>query len=324
MEWITGELRKLADLKAAKAINEEEHDALRKKILEGDLGSGPAAGVEKDLAEHFADEALKKHQAWRHAFEDFKLQEAAWNEEDLPGKQETFLNMAKGGGVSELERMLGFYALYGTNADLKFFQALVATVPDERRIEYHNWYVARAKGEAFLAQHGAAIAAGAPPLFGPMKEYGALNVALLKGAGRDGVYGSGSAGQPCFDKAEGGMGATPLNKTIFAAGYPVPVVDGYVDLGIVEQAVDWLDGRIKELETAMEAAKVAVPPPARAPPKKKAPPQQQQQYHNQGYNNQGYNTGGYHHGGYTQGGRARGGSGRGGRGGRGGGYQGNW
>ena len=175
MEWITGELRKLADLKAAKAINDEEHEALRKKILEGDLGGGPAAGVEKDLAEHFADEALKKHQAWRHAFEDFKLQEAAWNEEDLPGKQETFLNMAKGGGVSELERMLGFYALYGTNADLKFFQALIATVPDERRIEYHNWYVARAKGEAFLAQHGAAIAAGAPPLFGPMKEYGALN-----------------------------------------------------------------------------------------------------------------------------------------------------
>jgi len=59
-----------------------------------------------------------------------------------------------------------------------------------------------------------------------MKEYGALNVALLKGAGRDGVYGSGSAGQPCFDKAEGGGGAAPLNKTIFASGYPVPVVDG--------------------------------------------------------------------------------------------------
>ena len=94
------------------------------------------------------------------------------------------------------------------------------------RYEYHNWYVARAKGEPFLAQHGAAIAAGAPPLFGPMKEYGALNVALLKGAGRDGVYGSGSAGQPCFDKAEGGGGAAPLNKTIFASGYPVPVVDG--------------------------------------------------------------------------------------------------
>ena len=80
MEWITGELRKLADLKAAKAINDEEHEVLRKKILEGGLSGGPAAGVEKDLAEHFADEALKKHQAWRHAFEDFKLQEAAWRE----------------------------------------------------------------------------------------------------------------------------------------------------------------------------------------------------------------------------------------------------
>ena len=46
MEWITGELRKLADLKAAKAINDEEHEVLRKKILEGGLSGGPAAGRE--------------------------------------------------------------------------------------------------------------------------------------------------------------------------------------------------------------------------------------------------------------------------------------
>jgi len=175
-------------------------------------------------------------------------------------------------------------------------------------------------GDAFLSQHGATIAAGAPPLFGSQKEFGPLNVALLKQTGRE-ITGAGPKRTGCFEpQAE----QPQDSKVIFAAGYPVPVVDGYVDLGIVEQAVDWLDGRIKELETAMEAAKVAVPPPARAPPKKKAPPQQQQQYHNQGYNNQGYNTGGYHHGGYTQGGRARGGRGRGGRGGRGGGYQGNW
>ena len=237
MEWITGELRKLTDLKASGQINEEEHAALKKKVLEGGLVA-PAA-PEKDLVDHFASEALKKHQAWRHAFEDFQLQEAAWKEEDLPSRQETFLNMAKGGGVSPLERMLAFYALYGTIADVRFFQALIATVPDDRRIEYHNWYVARARGEAFLAQFGSEIAAGAPPLFGPQKEFGALNVALLKTCGRE-VYGSGRRGQPCFE--EGDAPAGGVTKTIFAAGYPVAVVDGYVDLGIVEEAVSWLDG----------------------------------------------------------------------------------
>ena len=37
------------------------------------------------------------------------------------------------------------------------------------------------------------------------------------------------------------------------------MVDEYVDLGIVEEAINWLDLRIKELEAAMEAAKVAIP-----------------------------------------------------------------
>ena len=315
MEWITGELRKLTDLKASGQINEEEHAALKKKVLEGGLVA-PAA-PEKDLVDHFASEALKKHQAWRHAFEDFQLQEAAWKEEDLPSRQETFLNMAKGGGVSPLGRMLAFYALYGTNADVRFFQALIATVPDDRRIEYHNWYVARARGEAFLAQFGSEIAAGAPPLFGPQKEFGALNVALLKTCGRE-VYGSGRRGQPCFE--EGDAPAGGVTKTIFAAGYPVAVVDGYVDLGIVEEAVSWLDGRIVQLEAALADAKVQAPPPARPQPKRSAP---RKDPAGPGYPNGGYNQGGYHNGGY--GGRARGGRPpRGGRGGRGGGYQGNW
>lgn len=160
MEWITGELRRLEDLKAAKLVTDEEFQQLRRKVLDGPV-SAPL-GDKDSLVDHFTSEALKKHQVWRHPFEDFQLQEAAWKEEDIVSKQETFLNMAKGGGVSELERMLGFYALHGTKADLCFFQALVANVPDNRRVEYHNWYVARAKGEAFLSQYGAEIVAGAP------------------------------------------------------------------------------------------------------------------------------------------------------------------
>ena len=153
MERVTGELRRIEDLKAAGLVNDAEYAALRKKVLDAPIGA--PVGDKDPLVDHFASEALKKHQVWRHPFEDFQLQEAAWKEEDTNAKQETFLNMAKGGGLSELERMLGLYAHYGTTADHAFFQALVTNVPDNRRVEYHNWYVARAKGEAFLAQYGA-------------------------------------------------------------------------------------------------------------------------------------------------------------------------
>ena len=292
MERVTGELRRIEDLKAAGLVNDAEYAALRKKVLDAPIGA--PAGDKDPLVDHFASEALKKHQVWRNPFEDFQLQEAAWKEEDTNAKQETYLNMAKGGGLSELERMLGFYALYGTKADHAFFQALVANVPDNRRVEYHNWYVARARGEAFLAQYGAEIMAGAPPLYGPQKEFGALNVALMKNCSRD-VYGAGGS-RPIFDVANA-VPAAAADKTIFASGYPVPVVDGYVDLGIVEEAINWLDLRIKELEAAMEAAKVAIPAPQRPQPSKKKPATT---YQNGGYQN-GYRSRG---GGGIRGGRA--------------------
>ena len=315
MEFISGELRRLEELRVAKHISDAEHAELRTKVLNGTL-SAPSA-TETDLAEHFQKEALRKHQAWRVQYEDFLLQEASYKEEDIHSKQDTFLNLAKANSINPLERMLSAYSLYGTNADAAFFKSLIANVPDEKRVEYHNWYVARGCGEAFLSQHGATIAAGAPPLFGSQKEFGPLNVALLKQTGRE-ITGAGPKRTGCFEVSSG----YEDSKVIFAAGYPVPVVDGYVDLGIVEQAVDWLDGRIKELEGAMEAAKVAVPPPARAPPNKKVPPQQ---YHNQGYNNQGGRGGQYNYNSYNSGysNRGRGGRNRGGRG-RGYGYQGNY
>ena len=98
------------------------------------------------------------------------------------------------------------------------------------------------------------------------------------------------------------MGGSAL-FSIYASGYPVPVVDEYVDLGIVEEAINWLDLRIKELEAAMEAAKVAIPAPQRPQPSKKKPATT------------------YQNGGYQNGYRSRGGGGiRGGRGCRGNGY----
>ena len=164
MERVTGELRRIEDLKAAGLVNDAEYAALRKKVLEAPIGA--PLGDKDPLVDHFASEALKKHQVWHHPFEDFQLQEAVWKEEDTNAKQETFPNMAKGDSLSELERMLGLYAHYGTTADHAFFQALVTNVPDNRRVEYHNWYVARAKGEAFLAQYGAGQDYGRfPPSF---------------------------------------------------------------------------------------------------------------------------------------------------------------
>ena len=316
MEFIAGELRRLADLKAAKHITDEEFEALRLKVVNGTLAA--PSSTEKDLAEHFASEALRKHQSWRVQYEDFLLQENSYKEEDLGGKKDTFLSLAKANSVTPMERMLASYSLYATNADAAFFRSLVANVPDDKRVEYHNWYVARACGEAFLSQHGAEIAAGAPPLFGPQKEFGALNVALLKQAGRE-VFGSGPRNRSCFDQAEP---PAQESRMVFAAGYAIPVDNGFVDVGIVEDAINWMDVRVKDLEAAMATAQLQAPPPQRPKPAQGKP--KSQGYGNQGYGNQGYGNQGYANQGYNQG---RGRGGRGGRGGgrsRGYGYQGNY
>ena len=304
MEFIAGELRRLKDLRAADLLTDAEHDDLKKKVLE--RGVNHASGAEKDLADHFVNESLRKHQVWRNSYEDFLVQEAAYKDEDLAMKQEAFLNMAKAGHVTPLERMLSFYSLYGTVADHKFFQSLIATVPDDRRVEYHNWYVARACGDAFLAQHGNDIAAGVPPLFGPQKEFGPFNVALMKQSRE--VHGAGPNHQGCFDTTE----HFTQSKVLYAAGYAIPIDNGFVDIGIVEEAINWLDKRVKELEAAMQE-KIPAPQYPR--------PQQQPHYAQRGRG--GYSQG---RGGRYRGGRGydRGGYDRGGRGSYGRGYQGNW
>eukprot|EP00658_Telonema_sp_P-2_P042233 TRINITY_DN3029_c0_g1_i3.p1 TRINITY_DN3029_c0_g1~~TRINITY_DN3029_c0_g1_i3.p1 ORF type:complete len:324 (+),score=16.34 TRINITY_DN3029_c0_g1_i3:95-1066(+) len=323
MDHIAGELRKLADLKAARLISDEEHGELRQKVLDGKLAN--PLSTEKELVEHFAGEALRKHQQWRVQFEDFILQEKSYKEEDSVSRNETFVNVAKAGSVTPLERMLSTYSLYGTNADLTFFKALVANVPDEKRVEYHNWYVARACGEAFLSQYGAEIAAGCPPLFGPAKEFGPLNVAILKKHARELTGSGGKPYQACFDHQVEHI--QPESKVIYAAGYAVPVDNGFVDLGIVEEAIAWLDFRVKELEAALTAAKVQVPTAERAKP---ATSRNNRYYDTNRYNNNGQgNNQGYNQS-YNQNYNAnyapRGGrGGRGNRGGRGGrGYQGNY
>ena len=94
MERVTGELRRIEDLKAAKLINDDEYNSLRKKVLEAPLAAPTA---DKDpLVDHFTSEALKKYQAWRNSFEDFQLQEAAWKEEDLPGELSTTTGTSPG------------------------------------------------------------------------------------------------------------------------------------------------------------------------------------------------------------------------------------
>jgi hypothetical protein len=306
MDQIAAELRKLNDLKAATLVSDAEFDALKAKILAGSLK--PTSSTEKELAEHFASETLRKHQTWRHQYEDFVLQETAFLDDDLATKQECFINMVKAGAVTPLERMLSFYSIYGTRAEQRFFQSLIATVADDKRVEYHNWYVARACGDAFLAQYGAQIAAGAPPLFPPDKEFGPFNVGLLKQAreaergGRE-VTGAGAMRKGCFDSSE--EVSFTGSKVIYAAGYAIPVDNGFVDIGIVEEAINWLDKRVKELETAMQAAQVQVPVPQQP-----RPPQSTYQNNGRGrggqYNYNSYNSG------YSN--RGRGGRNRGGRG----------
>ena len=312
MEKLTSELRRLEDLKASKLISEEEFVNLRRLVMEGAGETRKPADNEGALAEHFAKEQLRKHQKWRGSYEEFCQMEETWREEDTDSKQELWINLAKAGGVTQMERLLAFYGLFGTNADIKFFSSLLALCPDSKRILYHNWYVARAIGETFLVQHGQEISELEVPLFPPIKEMGALNTQVLRESLSGGEISAGGcwreAGMKDPGAEKGGAGG---NRIVTAAGYAIPVVDGYVDVTIVEDAVGWLDARVKQLEAAIVELK-ADPP---APPRQQ--PQRRQQGGYQGYQ-QGYYQQGYH------GNPGRGRGGYRGRGGRGRPYQGNY
>jgi hypothetical protein len=253
-------------------ISESEHARLKELLI--NPPPPPPVDTSKDetepLADYLAGENKKRHQKWRVPFEEFSLFEKGWMEESLERKQETFRSLAREGMTSPIEVMIATYVLFGKPEDLRFLQSLLVNASDSKRIEYHNWYVARRWGDAFLQQHGSSITSLNQPLFPFDEAFGPQNVRIFRQ--QENLEGGNPERAPekCSIFNPGTTNRThkeeSTNKTIFASGYPVQVIDGFVDLGIVEDAIGWLQGRISDLENAMRTAKVEPPQPSTPQP----------------------------------------------------------
>lgn len=275
VEKINMDLVNVKKMYDAGLLSEAEH----KKLKDDILNVTARIPEEKDeaLADYLSGESKKRHQKWRVPYEEFTLFEKGWMAEARAKKQETFRNLAREGLISPMEVMIGTYVLFGKDKDITFLQSLLVNVSDSKRIQYHNWYVAREWGEAFLQQHGLAITELTTPLFPNDDAFGPQNVRIFRqhesveGGGEKSTERVVAFGTTISPTAQPTATPQSTTKTIFAGGYPIQVVDGYVDVGVVEDAISWLQTRVTDLETAMRSAKVD--PPQAATPQPRNYPQ---------------------------------------------------
>ena len=220
------------------------------------------------LAQHFAEESLRKRQPWRNAQAEFNMMDleartmlAADGVECWKTLKATFESKVKAQLLTPLEVLACQYLLYCPDADTGrfLFAHLLLCVPPTKRVSLHNWRIFDDLPQTMKLTHGAAVEKMSNPLFPSVKALDALNETLLSQALEMTAVGGGTrtkslyaprAATTMFDEATGQIQST----TPYGAGYPLPVVDkdgiqtGVADLGVVEAHFDALAARIQQLE----------------------------------------------------------------------------
>jgi hypothetical protein len=176
--------------------------------------------------------------------------------------RDTYVQMARSGGLSNFQRIICGTFLFATPAAQLAFAAGLMTATEKDVVQRHNVAVARDMGEAFLLQHGQAIVDLTAPLHFKAAGLAPQNLQILNGV----------AG-----------GADPRPSDVISGGaYTVPVVQDsngqpYVDLSAVESA-------FVELRRALDRYPQHRHPP-NARPRARTPPPRAQQSSNQRRNN---------------------------------------
>ena len=160
MENQIKEIAILDDYRKKGNITEEEYQLKRKQIWETPPGKDEKGNL--SLAGHLMDESRRRDLPFWARYERFVRHHDAWMKESVEHKQKAFAELAKDGFTSNMENLIAAYVIYGEANDIRFLQSLLVNCPDDLRMEYHNWYMAKIHGQAFLDQHGAAIQELAP------------------------------------------------------------------------------------------------------------------------------------------------------------------
>jgi len=142
----------------------------------------PPGGGDKALVAHFERAEKREVEPWRIQAERFETRRNAWHAEDQKNLQKAFLDLAKAGGLTQIEILLGSYCLYGNDDALKFLAALIVREQPCDRIRSHNFLVGSLMGSDFMLQYGDLLENLSVPLYPPQDAFSALNTQLLRTA----------------------------------------------------------------------------------------------------------------------------------------------
>jgi hypothetical protein len=148
------------------------------------------------LRVHFEKAEQRRKEPWRNDMDAYLTKKAGFAAVTDEAAQTLCATLAEMKAFTPDEAMNLSYTIYGNEASRKFRALCIMQTRGQQRITMHNWYVAEAAGETFLAFHGDRIQHLQWPLF-PVGHaaFEALNLELLMetaspsgGGGRPSVY----------------------------------------------------------------------------------------------------------------------------------------
>lgn len=185
------------------------------------------------LADYFKRSEERTREPWRiiaDRSQDLFSRASARSDEEV---ESTFIDAAKSGLLTPDLALAACYGVCGTAESRKFFASLL-TLPEQARLNMHNYVVARACGEPFLDAMGAQLEHLKLPLFPPLPSLRSLNTKLIA------------------ESQSGAGGLSSLFLTASEGGGVLPVLEGphglFVDITSVEQAFNELFASVKSIQ----------------------------------------------------------------------------
>ena len=231
------------------------------------------------FAEHLREEGAYKRDAWKADLDNARayFDEAAADYKANPDAanarlQKAFHEQCTAGMLGPMDVMVLTYLFWASDEGRYNLAAafLDADTPI-KRVQYHNWYLAKEMPAQRLRFVGPAIKDLRYPLFpetSTAQEFAVLNRRLLAEVGANPagqLFGRGpgtSTKQSVYAKqGSTDPGIPPEGRTVFGAGgYSVRVdAEGYVDLSAADAAMREAQNRITALEKALIAAGIELP-----------------------------------------------------------------
>jgi hypothetical protein len=239
------------------AIGAEMHldppELARLQVAVGRLRAEAQVESGDALREYFSEKEKRERERWRAVAQRLEAERKAISARSVAELRTEFLNMGKSHLLTPDDVICGTYLLFADEAGRKFLAGTLCERRGVDRVKAHNFYVAShmPSAESFLASHGEQLLALQWPLFPPINEFSALNMALLFDATTEVSGGSTKRTPSVYRHSEEvtGGGSLPVQG------------DGngnfFVDMGPVETAFGQVFSELNRLSAEKEPKDMA-------------------------------------------------------------------